>query len=232
VSSARLDVRKARADLAVLRQRGAPASATDLALAGLKVEVAAQRVGLAAQQARRLTVLANASGTVTSLLTAPGAAVDPTTPVGRVQDLDHLVVMLDLSEFDVGHTRVGAVARISADALGGRQFGGHVIDVALSGADNGGVVSFPVTIALNSHSRLRPGMSVSARIVVASHPHVVRIPVDAVVDSGAQPTVTVRSASGALRRRPVETGLTGATFVEVRSGLRAGERVVVPSGGP
>jgi hypothetical protein len=49
VSSARLDVRKARADLAVLRQRGAPASATDLALARLKVEVAAQRVGLTGQ---------------------------------------------------------------------------------------------------------------------------------------------------------------------------------------
>jgi multidrug efflux pump subunit AcrA (membrane-fusion protein) len=106
-----------------------------------------------------------------------------------------------------------------------------VLDVALSGADNGGVVNFPVTIALNSHSRLRPGMSVSVRIVVASRRDVVRIPVDAVVDKGDQPTITVRARSGALVRRPVELGLAGAAFVEVRSGLRAGERVLLPAGG-
>jgi RND family efflux transporter MFP subunit len=231
VSSARLDVRKASADLAVLHQRGAPASATDLALARLKVDVSAQRIALAEQQANRLTALANASGTVTSVLTVAGAAVDPVTPLVRVQDLAHLVVTLDLSEFDVGRTRVGAVARISVDALGGREFGGHVIDVALSGTEAGGVVNFPVIIALNSRGRLRPGMSVSARIVVASHPDVVRIPLDAVIDQGDRTIVTVKAPTGAVARRPVELGLAGTQFVEVRSGLRAGERVLVPSGG-
>jgi RND family efflux transporter MFP subunit len=231
VSAARLDVRKASADLAVLRQRGARASATDLALARLKVDVGAQRVALADQQARRLTAVANASGTVTSVLTVDGAAVDPATPLVRVQDLAHLVVTLDLSEFDVGRTRVGAVARISVDALGGREFGGRVVDVALGGAETGGVVNFPVIVALNSRGRLRPGMSVSARIVVTSHPDVVRIPLDAVVDQGPRTTVTVKAPTGAAARRPVELGIAGTQFVEVRSGLRAGERVLVPSGG-
>jgi multidrug efflux pump subunit AcrA (membrane-fusion protein) len=38
--------------------------------------------------------------------------------------------------------------------------------------------------------------------------------------------------SGSLINRPVELGLRGATYVEVRSGLREGDRVLVPSGGP
>jgi macrolide-specific efflux system membrane fusion protein len=71
-------------------------------------------------------------------------------------------------------------------------------------------------------------MSVSARIVVASRPDVVRIPVAAVRDSS---TVTVRGVKGGLSIRHVRLGLSGAQFVEVRSGLRAGERVVVPSRG-
>jgi RND family efflux transporter MFP subunit len=225
IAAARLDVRKARADLAVLRQRGAPAGATDLALARLKVNVAAQRVDLARQLRSRLTVRAGASGTVTSVLTTKGAAVDATTPVARVQDLAHLVVTLDLSEYDVSRTRVGAPARVRVDALGGRRVAGHVLDVALSGTETGGVVSFPVIVALNARGRLRPGMSVSVRIVVGSRRAVVRIPV-AAVSEGDTTTVMVREPAGTFRPRTIELGLTGARFVEVRSGLRAGERIL------
>jgi RND family efflux transporter MFP subunit len=231
VATARSDVRRAQADLAVLRQRGAPASAIDLALARLKLSVGAQRLALAEDQTRRLTVQANASGTVTSVLTAPGAAADPTTPLARVQDLDHLVVTLDLSEFDVGRIHTGAPVRISVDALGGQELGGHVRDIASGGVDTGGVVNFPVIISLNSHHRLRPGMSVSARVIVSRRRDVVRIPLAAVAGKDGRPSVMVRDRGGAVRQRSVELGLRGAEFVEVRSGLRAGERVVVPSGG-
>ncbi|MDX6681718.1 MAG: HlyD family secretion protein [Solirubrobacteraceae bacterium] len=231
LAAARSDVRKARADLAVLRQRGAPASATDLALARLKVNVSRQRLALAQDQIRRLTVAANASGTVTSVLTARGAAADPTTPLVRVEDLDHLVIALDLSEFDVGRIRVGSPVRIGVDALGGKQFGGHVRDIASAGAASGGVVNFPVIVSLNSHRRLRPGMSVSARVVVTRRRDVVRIPLAAVAREGGGPSVMVRTRSGALRRRAIVLGLSGAEFAEVRSGLRAGERVVLPAGG-
>ena len=231
VAGARGDVRKAQADLAVLRQRGAPASSIDLAIARLKVGVGAERLALAEDQTRRLTVAANASGTVTSVLTVPGAAADPTTPLARIEDLDHLVVALDLSEFDVGRIRAGAPVRVSVDALGGREFGGHVRDIASGGIDSGGIVNFPVIVSLNSHRRLRPGMSVSARVIVSRRQDVVRIPLAAVDHTADRPSVMVRGPSGALRRRPVELGLSGAELVEVRSGLRAGERVVIPGGG-
>lgn len=228
VSVARADVRKAQADLAVLRQRGAPASAINLALARLKVSVGSQRLALAGEMVRRLTVRANASGIVTSILTARGAAADRTTPLARIEDLDHLVVTLDLSEFDVARIRVGGPVRVGVDALGGREFGGHVLDIASGGVATGGVVNFPVIIALNSQRRLRPGMSVSARVIVSQRKDVVRIPLTAVAHKQSRPTVIVRASSGADRQRPVKLGLSGAEFVEVRSGLRAGERVVVP----
>jgi len=59
----------------------------------------------------------------------------------------------------------------------------------------------------------------------------VRIPLAAVADKAGRPTVTVRTRSGAVRRRAVVLGLSGAEFVEVHSGLRAGERVVIRSAG-
>jgi multidrug efflux pump subunit AcrA (membrane-fusion protein) len=228
-AAARSDVGRAQADLAVLRQRGAPASTVDLALARLKVSVGAQRLALAQDQTRRLTVPARASGIVTSVLTVPGAAADATTPLLRVEDLDHLVVAVDLSEFDVGRVRAGAPVRVSADALGGQEFGGHVRDIASAGVATGGVVNFPVIVSLNSHHLLRPGMSVGARVIVARRRGVVRIPLAAVHHAQDSPTVTVRSPSGGLRRRAVVLGLSGSEFVEVRSGLRAGERIALPA---
>ncbi|MEA2444620.1 MAG: HlyD family secretion protein [Thermoleophilales bacterium] len=231
LGTARFDLRKAQADLAVLRQRGAPADAIDLALARLKVDVASQRVTLAGQQRQRLIVLSPATGTVTSLLTTPGAAVDGATPMARVQDLRHLVVTLDLSEFDVGRTRVGAESRISVDALGGHAYRGNVMDVGTTGANNAGVVTFPVVIALTSARSLRPGMTVSARIVVKSSPDVVRVPVAAVPDK-EDPTVMVKDRSGKIAPRHVELGLVAPDFLEVRSGLQAGEHVVVAGEAP
>jgi RND family efflux transporter MFP subunit len=230
-SAARSELRKAQADLAVLRQRGAPASTIELAIAQLKVDVAVQRIALERQLASRLLVRASSSGTVTSVLTTKGASTDPTTPIARVQDLDHLVVTVDLSEYDVARVRVGAPADIGVEALGGKRLGGKVSDVSPSGTENGGVVNFPVTIGLDRSPGPRPGMSVSARVIIQRARNVLRVPVGA-VHEGDQPSVMLSGPSGSLINRPVELGLRGATYVEVRSGLREGDRVLVPSGGP
>ena len=230
LSAAKADVGRASADLAVLRQRGAPASRTDLALAGLRVQVATEQLRLARRLADRLVVRAPASGTVTSLLTEAGSAVDATTPLARVQDLNNLVVNVALTEFDVSRTRIGSATRIGADALGGRQFTGEVIDVALTGTDSGGVVTFPVIMSIDESTGLRPGMSVSARVVTASVADAVRLPLEAIEDrEGRKATVSVRTRSGDVEEREVRLGLVGGAYAEVRSGLRAGEKVVLPA---
>jgi multidrug efflux pump subunit AcrA (membrane-fusion protein) len=71
-------------------------------------------------------------------------------------------------------------------------------------------------------------MSVSARIATRMRRDVVRIPATAVSDEG-KPIVAVGEPSGRLRRRQVEVGLRGASLVEVRSGLRPGNQVLVPA---
>lgn len=229
VAGTRAEVARADADLSVLRQRGAPASKTDIAIAGLRVNLAQQQVRLARELAGRLTVRAPATGTVTSVLTADGAAVDPTAPLVRVQDLDNLVVSVNLTEFDVSRIRVGAPARIRADALGGRAFTGQVTDVALSGNESGGVVTFPVIVSIDEAEGLRPGMSISVRVVVASRVGVVLLPLDAIQDrEGRRATISVRTRAGEVETRRVTLGLVGATHAEVRAGLAAGEKVVIP----
>ena len=229
VTAARLDVRRAEADLTLLLARGGPASPTDVALAGLKVEAAKARLDVARFAKRLLTVRAPSRGTVTALLTVPGVPVDTSTPIARVAELDRLAVSVDLSEFDVAQVKQGMKAVVNVDALGGKSFSGKVLFAALTGTDTGGIVTFPVKVGLARRGGLRPGMNVSVRIIVAQRRDVVQVPLEAV--SGAdsdEPTVTVVDADGKESERPVELGLANNKSVEIVKGLKAGEEVLLP----
>jgi HlyD family secretion protein len=230
--SGRADVAKAEADLQTLVRRGAPASAIDIAIARLKVEAARTRLSAAELQAQRLTVRAPADGTVTSLLTVPGAPTDPSTPVATIADLRHLAVSVDLSEFDIARVRRGQPATLSVDALGGQNLPGRVAFVALTGIDSGGVVTFPVRIELTRIGSVKQGMNVSVKVIVAQRRNVIRIPLEAVAGHG--PTghaVTIVGPDGKTSSRHVMLGLADNKQVEVRSGLRSGERVLLATRG-
>jgi RND family efflux transporter MFP subunit len=241
--SARLDVQRAESELRALESGPSPtalaaagaasdASAARLAFVRSRPRVMATRALLASARAAAgmLEVRALTAGTVTALLTAPGAPVDPSTPIARVADLDNLMASVDLSEFDVARVHRGQKAIVSVDALDGRRAPGRVRFVALTGSDAGGVVSFPVQVAIRPTEGLRAGLNVSVRIILAQRTDVVRVPLEAVsIDSNDESVVTVVDGSGRQTTRTVTVGLEDAKNVEILSGLRAGEQVALPA---
>ena len=241
VSSARLDVRRAEADLAVLRQRRRYTSASDIELARLKVrdielaqlkvEAAEARLSSALAAAGPLTVRAPRRGTITALLTTLGAHVDPPTSMVVMADLERLEVRVDLSEFDIARVKRGQPATVSVDALGGQSFRGDVLFAALAGTNTSGVVTFPVQVGLADAPGLKPGMNVSVRIVVANRRNVLQLPLEAVTQEGGEATVTVLRRSDQPISRTVKLGLANNKSVEIVKGLRAGERVVLEESG-
>jgi HlyD family secretion protein len=138
---------------------------------------------------------------------------------------------VDLSEFDVARVRAGLPAVVSVDALGGRSLPGTVIFTALTGSENGGVVTFPVRVEMAHVANVKPGMNVSVRIIVARRRHVVRVPLEAVShDGNGGASVTILSAAGMKSTRRVVLGLADNKNVEVKRGLRPGEHVVLGGG--
>lgn len=228
-SVARLEVKRAQAELAALRARGAPASQIDVALAELRVAAASARLDAALSTQRLLTVRAPWAGTVTSVLTVRGASVDAVTPVATVADLDHLAVTVDLSEFDAAAVKAGMRATVSVDALGGETFPGKVQFVAPTGSSSGsGVVTFPVRVSLTEADGLRPGMNVSVRIVTAQKKGVVQVPLEAVTtDDEDNATIQIVDAAGNVAARRVTLGLANNKTVEVVKGLKAGASVLL-----
>jgi HlyD family secretion protein len=178
--------------------------------------------------AQALTVRAPWGGTVTNLLSVRGAPVDTTSPIVTVADLSRLSAAVDLSEFDAALVKRGLKATVGVDALGGKAYRGTVRFAALTGTNNGGLVIFPVQVGLKSAQGLKPGMNVSVRIIVAERRNVLQVPLEAISrDDEDRPIVEVLDASGEPVTRRVKIGMSNNQKVEIVSGLKAGERVVL-----
>ncbi len=139
--------------------------------------------------------------------------------------LDRMKMQVSLSESDVTDVKVGQPASVSVNAVPDEKLAGRVTHIGLLSSTSNGVVSYPVTIVVKQTAPgIRPGMTATAEVVIAQVQGVVTVPSRAV--SGT--SVTVKQGGKDVRRQ-VTTGLVGDSTTEIVSGLRAGERVVLPS---
>jgi multidrug efflux pump subunit AcrA (membrane-fusion protein) len=130
-------------------------------------------------------------------------------------------------EPEMHHLVSGQPVRVTLDAFPERNLTGVLRSIGSVGAsEKNESRSFPVTISLDqTDSRFRPGMVARCSIRGKRISNAVFIPVEAVHrdDSGSFAWVT--SAFGSTRARRITLGRSTAQFVEVRAGLREGERV-------
>jgi len=104
---------------------------------------------------------------------------------------------------------------------------GTVTSVGTVASSSSGVATFPVVITIpGTPNAFHAGASASAAIVYSELSNVLAVPVSAVTQSGGASYVTV-SANGKTSKRTVTTGTTSNGQIEITSGVRAGEQVVV-----
>jgi macrolide-specific efflux system membrane fusion protein len=131
-----------------------------------------------------------------------------------------------LSESEIGHVHVGEIANVTVEALESKKFAAEVVSVPVLSTTESGVVDYDVTFQLEqTASGLKPGMSATAEVVVQQEEGV-NVPTSAI--TGGSVTVV---HDGKQTRKSVVTGLAGNSTTIIRSGLSAGEEVVLPSTG-
>ncbi len=124
----------------------------------------------------------------------------------------------------------GQSARITLDALPGREFPGRVVRIAPlpDGSTrwmNPDLKVYRTQINLDGQATdLRTGMSCRAEIIVEHHEDVLAIPIQAVMRVNGQPTVYVKSGRQFVPR-PIDVGLDNNRMVHVLDGLVVGEIV-------
>jgi HlyD family secretion protein len=194
------------------------------------------------------TVKAPEDCTVLDVKVREGDKVAASSVVVVVGDLRAMEITLPVDEMDAGKIEAGQMAVVTADAIPGKQFSGKVSGISLEGKTAGGIASFDATVLVEDQTGLLSGMTCDVKITVDSKNDTLLIPIEALQSrdneyivwvipdlpsskagkSGGEPAV---SADGSIlsdaEAVTVETGLISSAYVEILSGLREGDTVLV-----
>jgi cobalt-zinc-cadmium efflux system membrane fusion protein len=158
---------------------------------------------------------------------ALGQHADPSVALFTVADLSRVWVMAQAFERDAVTVRVDSVAHVTLAALPGEEFDGRVAVVGRQ--VDAGSRTLPIRIELNNRSGvLRPGMSATARLEAGGQGRtILTVPAAALQRVGDRWLAFVPKGQYEYEMRAVGRGRDLGNDLEVVSGLKAGETVVV-----
>lgn len=219
-AASRIAVQQAQSDLAKARSRVA------------RTEEALRVLGLPddldfAAFNGRVPVVSPIAGVVIDRRVTQGQFVQSdSTPVVTVANLSEVWVVGDVFERDLHAVSIGQTALITTAAYPGERFEGRVnyISDAIDPATRTAKVRVSVP---NRDGRLKPEMFASVSLNVEENDRVMMVPSEAVFTEEGKSYVYVEAGANRFTRRPIDIGSGEGPLRLVRSGLRAGERVVV-----
>ena len=218
------------------RQAGQPPTETErLERLGCR-ELVASRATLetAIADLERATLRAPFDGIVVAVNIEPDQQVNANTQAIEIADPSIVEVSGSVDEIDVLFLQVGAQAYVTLEALANQALPGTVSSIASIGASQQGVVTYPVTIRVDSSEigQVPEGLSATAQVIIRERNDVPLIPLQAIYGSVQSPTVRVVSGNDIIERE-VSLGISDDFWIVVEEGLQEGETIsmeVVGSG--
>lgn len=176
---------------------------------------------------------------ILSLSVKPTDTVSNGTTIGTIIS-EQKIATISLNEIDAAKVEVGDEVTLTFDAVSGLSIAGHVSDVSVIGTVSSGVVTYTVTITLDTNDdRIKPGMSVNASIDTDVEENVLSVPNAAIKTQGSvsyvqelsQTATAAQAAAGVTsatppRNVPVTLGISNGTVTEILSGLSQGDQVI------
>jgi HlyD family secretion protein len=198
----------------------------------------------------------------------PGVQNAAASTIMTIADMSIVTSEVKVDETDIVNIKLDQPAEISIDAMPGRTFAGHVIEIgntailrstglaaSQSTTSSQEAKDFKVVVAMdNPPDEIRPGLSSTAKITTATRKNIVAIPIQALTvrtkgDLAAGPDaknvvvnpdpvkakadkeeltgVFVIGAENKAEFRKTETGISGTTDIEITSGLKEGDEIII-----
>jgi Cu(I)/Ag(I) efflux system membrane fusion protein len=196
-------------------------------LAGMS-ETQVARIDAAGQVQPRITLTVPSSGVVAELVAREGMTVAPGMLLARINGLASVWALAELPESQAALVRPGATVEARSPGVPGEVFRGMV--QALLPEVNAATRTLKARVQLaNQGGRLVPGQLVTMQFMDRRGEKALLVPTEAVIQTGRRAVVILAEDGGRFVPAEVETGLETGGQTEIRSGLRAGQRVVVSS---
>ncbi len=147
----------------------------------------------------------------------------------RISDFDPLLCPIQLPEKDLPRLKLDQPAHLTVEAYPGARFPARVLRI--SPVVDAATGTVKVTLEVQAQGRLRPGMFASVFVETDVHENAIVVPKQALVLESTSDTVYVAVEDGqggtVAQRRELELGYEESDSLEVLSGLREGEDVVI-----
>lgn len=223
VSSQRADDANANARS---RQASCEAASADIKRAEAQISVAQAGID-------RTVIIAPFSGVIGKIsgelgeFTTPSPPGIPTPPTIDLIDDSCLYVTAPMDEVDAPKIKIGQEARITLDAMPGKIFPGRIRRIAPYVTEiekQARTVDIEVDFLQIPADTLLVGYSADVEVVLERRNGVLRIPTQAIRQNNK---VWVVDGKDRLAEQLLETGLSNWSFTEIRTGLKAGDRVLI-----
>ena len=161
-----------------------------------------------------------------------GASVRERQAIITIPDMTRMSVNVKIHESYIKKVKKGQKARITVDAFADKTLTGEVTKVGVLPDSQGrwmnpDLKEYPVTIAIDGrYDWIKPGMSTKVEIMAERLEDVIYVPVQAVTFSDGRQVCYI---AGGFKpeQRGVEVGGFNDEFIEVKKGLKEGERVLL-----
>lgn len=175
-----------------------------------------------------LSLRAPINGTVIERQALVGQPVLVEEALGSISNLSEVWFLARVFEKDLGRLQVGAAAEVELNAYPSERFSGTVEYISHKIDSVARTVTARIRLT-NSDGRLRVGLFGSARVTLASERKAPTLVISrrALVELADKDVVFVRQPDGQFERHNVTLGETAPGKVQILSGLREGEQVVV-----
>ena len=238
ISQAKYDEAKARYEVSMAQYKCAQAhlemaktgaTREDIDIARTQVRQAKAALASARRQFQNATITSPITGVVVHKNVEPGEVVSPPMMPGKplldVVDMSCLKTIVNISENRVKTVRLGQEAIITLDGFPGETFPGKVSRI--SPVVNTQSRTFKAEIMIkNPDNRLKPGMFARVKLILAKRTDIVKMPLEAVTE-GEEGKAVFLEVNGTAKLRPITLGISDGVYVEVTSGVNAGENIIV-----
>lgn len=173
------------------------------------------------------TLKAGFDGRVNEIGVEIGDSVTASTSLIQIVDFSNLKVSMRVDEYGINDLSVGQPCRVTVKALD-LDFDSSISHINRISSSNGNTAYYTVTAELEVTDKVLPGMQVTVTIPKEEA-------VDAVIlnksalsfDQRNSAYVLTRNEAGEMQTQYVEIGVDNDNYVEIRKGLKAGDKVYI-----
>ena len=174
-------------------------------------------------EGREVTLGAPAPGVVMERKVSEGSRFAKGDVLWEIADIESVWITADLFPEDLGSVSGTRAATVVLPDGSERE---AAVDSSLPRFETADRVGKLRLVMKNTGHKLLPGMTTTVRLRKALG-RGLTVPAESVVESGINPRVFVRRGDGGLEARVVTTGWRNAGRLQILSGLKPGEQVVV-----